>query len=524
MARMRLLHPPTQWGPWTASTLQKLFKKAHSRHPENLLRFFEANISLKIIFLWPFRPFYGLIFIPELELEVNMKRYCSRTIRVFFFFILSAVCLYSQTGPVFDNYFVNENLRVDYYHMADKTSEWITLDRTYRQGTWAGNPGSLIDSFDNGQYYIKVYDATSGELIYSRGFNSYCAEYITTDMAARGIKRTYHETVLVPFPKAKIKFTLERRARDNRLSPIFEQVIDPQSIDINNEAPEQGVTVFEFLKNGDPHKKVDLAVLSEGYTEGEKEKFEQDLKKAFEVFFSFEPYKSYKKDFNVYGVFKPSRDSGTDEPTHSVFKNTVFGTSFNSMGLYRYMLTEENRPIRDAAAHVPYDLVLVMVNTPRYGGGGIYNFYCVFSVNEEWYGYLLLHEFGHAFAGLGDEYYASNVVYNEFYPAGVEPTDPNLTALLDPENLKWKHLLTKGVEIPTPWEKDKFDKMNAEEKKTHLARPEYRGIVGAFEGAGYASKGLYRPMIDCIMFSKRLQPYCVVCREAVLCVIRQYTR
>jgi hypothetical protein len=455
---------------------------------------------------------------------MSMKKCWQMMMGYLSLFLFISGLVYSESKPLFDEYFVDETMRVDYYHTAEKDDEWITLDKIYRQGTWAGNLNSLIDHFNHGKYYIKVYDLASGTLIFSRGFNSYCAEYITTDMAAKGIKRTYHETALIPYPKAKIKFVLESRDRKNQLHPVFEQVIDPQSIDINSETLVEGVTIFSFLKSGDPHKKVDLAVLSEGYTKKEEKKFRQDLKKAFQVFFSFEPYKSHKKSFNVYGVFKPSRESGPDEPTHGIFKNTAFGTSFNALGLYRYMLSEENRYIRDAAAHVPYELVLVMVNTNRYGGGGIYNTYCIFSLDEKWYGYLLLHEFGHAFAGLADEYYSATVAYNEFYPTDIEPTDPNITALLDPKNLKWKHIVTKGVEIPTPWEKEKYDQMSGQEKKAHLAKPEYQGIVGAFEGAGYSSKGLFRPMINCIMFTKSVRPYCEVCKGAILRVIRHYTR
>lgn len=444
---------------------------------------------------------------------------------VFLFLILTASI---HPDARFSDYFVNKTMRIDYYHTADKTAEIISIDKIYLQapetGIWAGNPGALIDPFNNGQYYIKVYDETTGQLAYSRGFNSYCGEYITSNMAAEGIKRTYHETALIPYPKKKIKFALERRDKQNQLHPIFEQVIDPTFIEIHKEPLIEGVTVFEILKNGPSHRKVDLAILAEGYTKAEEEKFKTDLETIAKIFFNQEPYKSYKNSFNVYGVFKPSQESGMDEPTHGIYKNTAVGAAFNALGLYRYMLTEENRAIRDIAAHVPYDAIIIMVNTKRYGGGGIYNTYCVFSLEEEWSGYLLLHEFGHSFAGLGDEYYASQVAYNEFYPQGLEPTEPNITALLDPKNLKWKHLVTKGLKIPTPWEKEKYDQMDDAGKKAHLAKKEYQGKVGAFEGAGYSSNGLYRPMVNCMMFSMANIPYCKVCEAAIIKVIQHYTK
>jgi hypothetical protein len=282
------------------------------------------------------------------------------------------------------------------------------------------------------------------------------------------------------------------------------------------------------------------------------------------VFFKLEPYKTYKDRFNIYGVFEPSLESGCDEPSHGSFKSTALNSSFDALGSERYLLTEDNKSLRDIAAHVPYDALFIMVNHKRYGGGGIYNLYCTFTTDNQWYEYLMLHEFGHSFAGLADEYYTSDVAYNEFYPKGVEPTEPNITALLDPENLKWKALATPGIEIPTPWEKEDFDKMdnayqkvrreinekiakmkrekapqteiakveeeserlsreNGERVDEYLQKSKFWGKVGAFEGAGYSAKGLYRPMVDCLMFTKGAKPFCKVCEQAVLRVIEHYS-
>ncbi len=268
--------------------------------------------------------------------------------------------------------------------------------------------------------------------------------------------------------------------------------------------------------------------------------------------------------FNIYGVFKASEESGVDEPTHGVFKNTALSCTFNSLGSERYLLTEDNKALRKIAAQVPYDAIFIMVNHNRYGGGGIYNLYCTFTSDNQWTDYLLLHEFGHSFAGLADEYYTSDVAYNDFYPRGVEPVEPNITALLDPGNVKWKNFLTPGIKIPTPWKKSEYDSLDmhwqahrrtlngkiAETKRNNndpdsadnlqneynkldslhtlemakwLKSSKYLGKVGAFEGAGYASKGLYRPMLDCIMFSKGKKPYCKVCEAAIIRMIKYYS-
>jgi hypothetical protein len=220
-----------------------------------------------------------------------------------------------------------------------------------------------------------------------------------------------------------------------------------------------------------------------------------------------------------------------------VHRNTSLGCTFDSLGSERYMLTEANRAIRDVAAAVPYDILYIMVNHERYGGGGIYNLFCTFTSDNQWSDYVFLHEFGHAFAGLADEYYSSEVAYNEFYPRGREPEEPNITALLDPGGLKWRHLVSAGTALPTPWEKEAYDARDgayhAEEALAaahsgwtaeFLGAGPAAGVVGAFEGAGYSSEGLYRPQLDCLMFSRRAQPYCAVCRRAVEAMLLRHAR
>lgn len=471
---------------------------------------------------------------------------------------------FAQTSLNFDDYFVDKTMRLDYFHIGDAKEEWITVDQVYEQGTWAGSQRNLVDNFDNGRYYAKIYDSSSGQLIFSKGFDSYFGEYKTTNQALKGIKRAYHETILIPYPKKNIRFTLEVRNRENILLPLFSQEIDPSSVSIIKENLDKKVKIFEIRKNGSPHEKIDIAFIAEGYTSEEEEKVEADFKRFTEIFFNHEPYRTYKDRFNIYGVFKPSEESGCDEPRPGIFKNTALNATFNSLGSERYLLTEDNRSLRDIAAHVPYDTLFIMINHKRYGGGGIYNLYCTFTVDNQWYEYLFLHEFGHSFAGLADEYYTSSVAYNEFYPRGVEPAEPNITALLDPKSLKWKDSLTPYIEIPTPWKKEGFDKMDLAYQKIrreinekiarmkrekapqtevekieqesdrlsrdhaknvddYFSKSRFRDKVGVFEGAGYSAKGLYRPMLDCLMFTKGKKPFCKICEQAVVRVIKYYS-
>jgi hypothetical protein len=258
-------------------------------------------------------------------------------------------------------------------------------------------------------------------------------------------------------------------------------------------------------------------------------------------------------------------ESGCDEPRQGLFKNTALNSSFNSLNLDRYLLIEDNRALRNVASAVPYDAIMVMVNIKRYGGGGLYNQFCAFTSDGEWNEHVFHHEFGHSFAGLADEYYSADIAYNDFYPQGIEPREPNITALLDPKNLKWKDVATPGIEIPTLWEKEEFDqlyiderqlKKEFEDKKVELAKskvPEqgkekirqgylgrldelnkkmknillkspFRGKVGAFEGAGFSAKGLYRSMLNCVMlkYMNEEKNFCKVCERSIVRMIKFY--
>jgi IgA Peptidase M64/Peptidase M64 N-terminus len=475
--------------------------------------------------------------------------------------LLSVSSLVAQVK--FDRYFEDVTLRVDLYHIGNSTVEDMTLDRLLAQGSWAGSTRNLLDPFGMGRYAVKLYDVPSNRLIYARGFDSFFGEYKTTKPAQEGTKRTFHETVLVPMPKDRVLLVIEMRDRRNIYRPMWTFEVDPRDYRILRESPQRGYRVFEVLQNGDPHDRVDLVVVGEGYTAGEAEKFERDLKRFTAIFFDVEPYKRLKDSFNIRGVLPVSPESGVDEPRQGKYRATALGLTFNSLDSDRYLLTEDNGAVRDAAGEVPYDCLLVMANMKRYGGGGIYNFLTAFTSDGTWPDYVFHHEFGHAFAGLGDEYYTTDVAYSEFYPRGVEPPDPNLTALLDKENLKWKELLTPGLPIPTEWGQRTFDSLGVardslararaakleEMKKAGedsanvktvteefskqmrkvnddlLAFMEHhpmRGKIGAFEGGGYVSKGIYRPTVNSIMhqFNKSDRMFFAVSERAIERMVR----
>jgi hypothetical protein len=478
-----------------------------------------------------------------------------------------ALLTQAQNKLNFDQYFEDQTLRIDYYHSGDAKIEEFDLDKIYRQGMWAGNTNNCIQPFELGLYKVNIVDIATNRLIFSKGYNSIFAEYQTIEPALKGIKKTYHESVLIPCPRRPFRFIIEKRDRYNMLSPVFTQTLDPTDYHIiTGKFTRDNDLIIPVTNNGNPHKKADLVILAEGYRAEELNKFKSDLKYYTNLFFTVEPYKSNAKLFNINGVFSASEESGTDEPREGIYRSTTLSSSFNIFDLDRYCLADDNKSIRDIAANVPYDAILIMVNRNRYGGGGIYNWQTVFTADSPWRDYVFLHEFGHAFAGLADEYFSSPVAYVDFYTPGVEPLEANITTLLDTANVKWKQYLSPGLKVPTEWGKATYDSLadrisviDAEKEQVvinmkksgasaedmekvesdYLARiyaanteidnffnnHPLRNKVGVFEGANYMSKGLYRPTIMSLMhkFEVGRLSYDLVNEQAILSTIHYYT-
>jgi len=476
--------------------------------------------------------------------------------------VLLGVCT-AQTQIKFSDYFENKTLRIDYYRIGGAKGETTVIDKVLKYGEWYGNPDQVISPFQMGRNRIKLYDLTTNQLIYSRGYDNYFGEYQVSSIALAGKDRAYFETALVPLPKRPVMFVLETRDKEYIYHVKFQTKINPKDYHINSETRKRNDLIVKEIENGDPHKKVDLVFVGEGYTVNDEKKFRSDLTKFTNILFTQEPYKSRKDDFNVYGVMSPSSENGVDEPRKGIYKNTVLNCTFNSLDSERYLLTENVETLYDIVSQVPCDAIAIMCNIDRYGGGGIYNFYATFTASNKKEDYVFVHEFGHSFAGLADEYYTSDVAYTDFYPKGIEPAEPNITALLDKDHLKWKDLMSPGLSIPTEWGKETFDSLNttigklykeraeklksakteSEKKKiisetrervraTHAALDKFlkehplRGKVGVFEGAGYSSKGLYRPTLNSIMhkFTKEDKSYYPVSAKAINDMIDFYTK
>jgi len=437
-------------------------------------------------------------------------------------------------------------LRVDYYHTGNSKQEWFSLDRTVMEPLeWPGNPAKAIDDSGLGNYLFEVREKQSGKLVYSRGFNSAFAEWQDTEEAQHA-SRTFSESLRFPSPDVPVEVVVEAR-KEGRFQEVWKTVVDPKDKFVDRSRPASPGPLIELQKTGDPATKVDLLVMGDGYTAAERGKFEKDARQFLETLFATSPFREHRQDFNVWGLCPKAEESGISRPSSGIYRRSPLGTTYDTFDSERYVLTMENRAMRDVASFAPYEFVEILVNGKTYGGGGIFNQYATVAIDNAWAGYVGVHEFGHHFAALADEYYTSDVAY--LAPGEKkEPWEPNVTALMDPANFKWKDLVAAGTPIPTPWPKDDFERFEAqiqkqrrelraagkpesemeelfrkerEQEDAMFAASKYADSVGAFEGADYQAKGYYRPQMNCIMFTRH-QSFCAVCRRAIERVIGMY--
>jgi hypothetical protein len=439
-------------------------------------------------------------------------------------------------------------MRLDYYHTGSTTQELFSVDRVVIEPLpWPGNPAKPIDTTNRGTYFFEVRDLASQRVLYSRGFSSIYGEWITTEEAKK-VNRTFHESLRFPAPEGPVQVVVKKRDAQNAFREVWSTTINPHDKSIDTSKPPSPGRVLELEKNGDPALKVDLLFLGEGYTAAELDKCEKDVRRLVEGVFTYSPFKERRKDFNVWAICSPSPDSGVSHPSRGDYHNTLFGSQFDVFGTERYALAFDNRSIRRIASFAPYDVMGIVMNSKEYGNGGIFGLYATVSIDFPAAVRVFTHEFGHHFADLGDEYYFNaNVAYAPV-TARVEPWEPNITALLDPQHLKWKALVLPNTPIPTPWPKDCYEnsirdfpkriqQMRAEGKSAAeiaeyrrqardtpekcLSEGPYANKVGAFQGAMYQND-YYRPQQRCIMLSGA--EFCAVCQHAIEEIIDLYSR
>ena len=445
----------------------------------------------------------------------------------------------------YETAFTGDTMRVDYLQTGGPGVEAVALDRVVNDGPWPGSRTNLVDDTNLGKYLFEVIDRGTNRVLFSRGFASLYGEWETTP-DARAVHRTFSGTLRFPWPRSAVQVVLKKRDRLNAFHEFWSAIVDPASRQVNRARLTPAGKVWTLWESGPPETHVDLLLIGDGYPEAQMTKFVADARRLVEQMFTLEPYRSRRADFNVRAIAVAEAGSGVHNPRTGAMRRTRVGSEFNVFDSERYALALDNRSWRDVASAAPYDAVQVLINDRYYGGGGIFNDHAAVAVDSGSAAYIFAHEFGHHFAGLGDEYYTSDVAYETGAAELTEPWEPNVTALHDPAALKWKDLVEPGTPLPTPWDKAVYEKRSAEiqaERRrlrasgapesamdalfatqqawetTFLSSMAHSGKVGAFEGASYEPKGLYRPETDCIMFTRDDVGFCRVCRRAIERVI-----
>ncbi len=465
------------------------------------------------------------------------------------FFITIAVLVSGCTqGSDFQKYFLDKTMRFDFFHTGNANKEHFAFDQIVSDGIWAGSTTQLTDDLQLGKYFFKVVDKTSGKTIYSRGFASIYGEWETTPEAKKGWG-VNHESVRFPWPRKDAKLIMMKRNKDYKFEKIWEHNINLEHWRTNPAEAGQYLKTRDIHVSGDPKNKVDIVVLSEGYTATEMDKFNKDAQTFADALLKTEPFASRKNDFNIRLVEVPSPQSGLAHPHQDIYRRSALSVSYGAFDSERYALGFDNKTIRNAAANVPYEYTAIIMNDSIYGGGGIYNLYITAAADNAFQDYLYVHEFGHHFADLADEYYASSTAY-EMGSSIQEPWELNVTTHTEKDKIKWGDLIDEDVPVPTPWGKEEFDQHSIETQKereklraaktpesemneffiaqreweeAYLKDIKYAGKTGLYEGAQYHSHGIYRSAPNCIMFT-RTDHFCPACQRAINLVIDQYTK
>ncbi|WP_010664348.1 M64 family metallopeptidase [Marinilabilia salmonicolor] len=407
------------------------------------------------------------------------------------------VWVYSQ-----GNFDFEKALRIDFILSGDTQEQTATIANYLTSPNYYGSPDQTHPDFDYGSYRILLTTPDKQDTLFTKGFCTLFEEWRAT-AEAKHKKRAFKQTIETPFPLQEVMVSLEFREKTGDFTTIMTEKFSPSTL-ITKINPANFPTKIIHGSNV-PSKKLDLLILAEGYTSTETENFFEDAEKMVSELFKTPPYNKLRNKITIRAMAVTSIESGTNNPRKDEWKNTAMGSTFNTFGTDRYLESLSTWKIYDYAAAHPRDHIVVLVNTKKYGGGGVYNHFSITSAGHPQSARVLIHEMGHGLAGLGDEYYSSEVTYSGFFDLNTEPWHPNITTLVDFER-KWKDLIDESVPVPTP-EKNK-----------------YKNVTGLFEGAGYSAKGIYRPALNCRMKANEADGFCEVCKLSIEKVVNFYSK
>lgn len=413
------------------------------------------------------------------------------------------VCL-GLSAQSFDRYFTDQTLRVDYLFTGNADHQAICLDELSSLPRWAGRRHHLAELPLEGNGQIVMRDAADSTVIYRTSFSSLFQEWLVTDEARQAASKGFENTFLLPYPQrpAVVEVTLFDPQRQVRAR--LTHTVDPQDILIQRKGLTHVTPHRYLLQSGPAERCIDVAIVAEGYTEKEMDTFYRDAQVACESLFGHEPFRSMKDRFNIVAVASASEDSGVSIPRLNEWKSTAFSSHFSTFYSDRYLTTSRLQALHDALAGIDYEHIIVLANTDEYGGGGIYNSYTLTTAHHEDFRPVVVHEFGHSFGGLADEYFYDDDVMTDTYPLDIEPWEPNITTQVD-FAAKWEDMIPEGTPLPTPTE----------------AFNTYK--IGLYEGGGYSAKGIYRGAYNCRMRTNEFPSFCPVCRRALERLITFYT-
>ena len=412
-------------------------------------------------------------------------------------------------------------MRLDYFHTGKADSEIFSRERVVVEPLpWPGNPQKPLDESNFGSYFFEVRELRSGKALYSRGYSSVFSEWQTTDEAKREY-RTFSESLRFPAPSVPVKISVQKRDVANRFREIWSTTVDPQDRSIQRVTAPAPAPVIEMEVHGESADRVDVLFLGEGYTAGESGRCARDVRRAAEALFQYPPFRERRENFNLRAICAASPESGVSHPSRGEHRRTLFDSTFDVFGTARYALSFNNRSIREVAAYAPYEFLAIVMNDRAYGAGGIFGQFATVSIDNARSLPAFVHEFGHHFAALADEYFLGPVAYAPLIPK-VEPWEPNVTALLPNGNLKWKEQVSAGTPIPTPWPEKEYVQTGGSDR--YLLSGPYAGEIGAFEGARYTRKGYYRSEQSCLMITLVRYRFCAACRRAIDQSIDLYVR
>lgn len=418
-------------------------------------------------------------------------------------FLLCLIAVSSTRAQVFADHFADKTLRVDYIFNGNASGQAICLDGLSALPTWAGRKHHLAELPLQGNGQIIMRNAASGKTIYTTSFSSLFQEWLETD-EARNVTKGFENTFLLPYPLQPVEIEITLLDPRCNVRASMKHIVHPNDVLIEQKGNSHITPHKYLLHNDSPEKCIDVAILAEGYTLQEMQTFYEDADIACKSIFDHEPFKSMKKRFNVVAVASPSTDSGVSVPRLNEWKHTAFGSHFSTFYSDRYLTTSRVKAIHDALAGIPYEHIIILANTEEYGGGGIYNSYTLTTAHHPMFRPVVVHEFGHSFGGLADEYFYDNDVMTDTYPLDIEPWEQNISTQVD-FAAKWKNMLSENTPVPTP----------AEVSENYP--------TGVYEGGGYSAKGIFRPAENCRMRTNEYPAFCPVCQRALRRIIEFYT-